>query len=91
MNEQQTEIHIHLNNLEQKCLLKDTIKPGQTAIVHFHEYPDDCNICPNGHCHAPNVSVSILENGTIFFAFESFNLPDTKCEIVDLPPHQIKH
>lgn len=85
------EIHIHFNDGGQKCLLKDELKPGQTAIVHYHNVPEDCEICPNGHCHAPNVSVSRLLDGTLFFAFESLGMPNLKCEIVELPPHNFEH
>ena len=80
------EIHIHFNNApDQICALKETLKVGQTATVHFHDAPDDCEICPNGHCHAPNLSISRIDEETIHVSFENFDV--CECDIKDLPPH----
>ena len=82
-------LHIHFNNApEQVCRLDETLEVGQTATIHFHESPDDCRICPNGHCHAPNVSISRIDEETVFVALENLTLP-LDCEVKNLPPHPV--
>lgn len=85
-------LHIHFNTEPQKqfCELKTDLEPGQTATVHVHDAPEECEICPNGHCHAPNVNLTRVDENTIFLSFENF-LPPMVCEIKDLPPHHIEH
>lgn len=81
-------IHVHFNNSprEQFCQLNETLEVGQTVTVHIHDAPDEYRICPNGHCHAPNLSVTRIDEETIFVAFESFS-PPLACDVKDLPPH----
>lgn len=79
-------LHIHFNNDGQICGLKDTLEVGKTAVIHLHEVPSECQICPNGHCHAPNLNVSRIDEETVFVTFENASAPQF-CEIVDLPPH----
>lgn len=86
-SESDLKIHIHFNNMpEQICALKDDLKIGQTATVHFHETPDGCEICPNGHCHAPNVTLSRIDAENLFLSFE--DVPVFECDIKDLPLHE---
>lgn len=81
-------LHIHFNNNpDQICQLKDNLQVGQTATIHFHQVPADCEICPNGHCHAPNLSISRIDEETLFVSFESFSEP-FHCDIKDLPQHK---
>lgn len=81
-------LHIHFSNSpkEQVCKLNETLEVGQTATIHVHDAPDECEICPNGHCHAPNISVSRIDDETIFVAVESFTHV-LECDIKNLPPH----
>jgi len=81
-------LHIHFNNspTAQFCQLNETLEVGQTATVHLHDAPFECEICPNGHCHAPNVSVTRVDEDTVFLAFESVSHP-LECDIKNLPPH----
>ncbi len=81
-------IHIHFNNApgKQVCQLKESLEVGQTATIHVHGAPEECEICPNDHCHAPNISVSRIDEETIFVALESFSTP-LECDIKNLPPH----
>lgn len=84
-------LHIHFNNNpEQVCKLDEELNVGETATVHFHDKPEDCEICPNGHCHAPNVSISRIDEETVFLAFENFSDP-MECDIKNLPLHSTKH
>lgn len=87
-------IHVHFNtfngkSVEQVCQLDGNLEIGQTATIHAHQAPEECEICPNGHCHAPNISLTRVDEETVFVTLESLLLP-TKCEIQDLPIHQSK-
>ncbi len=78
-------LHIHFNEPpNQTCALDAELEVGKTATVHFHNAPDECEICPNGHCHAPNLTISRIGDETIFVSFEGS--PVFTCEIEDLPP-----
>lgn len=81
-------LHIHFNNSprEQVCQLNEALEVGQTATIHVHDAPEECEICPNGHCHAPNISISRIDEETLFVALESFQ-PVLECDIKNLPPH----
>ena len=81
-------LHIHFNNApDQVCQLNDTLEVGQTATIHVHDAPDECEICPNGHCHATNISITRIDEETVFLAFENFGLYPLECDIKTLPPH----
>ncbi len=85
-------LHIHFNNhfedgTKQACGLKETLEVGQTATIHVHHAPEQCRICPNGHCHAPNISISRIDEEQVFVALEDM-YSDLECDIKDLPPHQ---
>jgi hypothetical protein len=73
---------------EFMCLLSNAeLKRGQIVTVHFHP-KEECQICPNGHCHAPNVTLYWDEAGNLCLTFEEFPFPQA-CTIANFAPHPV--
>lgn len=73
-------LHVHYNysgghafKPEQICIATYDMRPGSQVSMHMHE--GDCARCPNGHCHAANVTVVMTKDGELMLTFENFAPP----------------
>lgn len=77
---EQHKMHVHYNEknghsgkLCQACLAAYDLKPGSQVSMHMH--PGDCRRCPFGHCHEPNITLVMTEQGELMLVFEDFPPP----------------